>query len=76
MTTVIGRETFTILIILVEGQAPDTYYKMCVDLDDYCLSESFILRQSLRGIWCDLCLCNVWENSGATIVLTHNVKES
>jgi hypothetical protein len=41
---------------------------------DYCLSETFIPRQSLRGNWRELCVCNVWENIGAMNVLTHMLK--
>jgi hypothetical protein len=35
---------------------------------------SVIPLQSLHGIWRELCLCNVWENLGATIVLTQMLK--
>jgi len=53
--------------------SPNPHYSPCPNTPQLA-AGSVIPRQSLHGIWRELCLCNVWENFGAMIVLTQMLK--
>ncbi len=52
--------------------SPNPHFSLSQNTPSCCGERYFSLES--QGIWRELCLCNIWENLGATIVLTQMLK--